>query len=308
MDPLEHLAKRYKGVQLATLADAAPEGDEWVHEVKFDGYRLLGFAADGKVRLRTRNGNDWTDKFPAIAKAMAALRVREAVVDMEAVVLDESGRSSFQALQGAMGTAGIIAYAFDLLALNGEDLRGLPLLERKERLRRLLKGEVLRYSDHFAGHGGKMLKASCKAGLEGIISKDASAHYGQGRGRSWLKIKCGRRQEFVILGYSLARSGGRSLGALYLGYYKRGKMQYAGKVGTGFSMQGAEELVKKFTQGEAVLERDELPAAEWKAIRWVKPELVCEVAFTEWTSDGRARHPSFQGLREDKDARDVKRE
>ena len=319
---LKRLMERYPEVQLATLVDRAPEGEQWLHEIKFDGYRLLGFIAGGTPCLRTRNGNDWTERFPAVTAALEILKAKNAVLDMEAVIVDSQGRSSFQALQEALGENGnrrkIIAYVFDLLHLDGKDLTKLPLVERKQRLQTLLKqskqNTVLHYSDHVSGNGAEMLANACDMGLEGMVSKRADAPYTPGRQKVWLKIKCAQRQEFIILGFSAARRGNRALGALYLGYRKDGALRYAGKVGTGFSMGSARELAERLETlvvTTPVLSRTEigrLPAREWRAIRWTKPVVLCEVAFTEWTQDGRIRHPSFQGLRDDKDARDVKKE
>ena len=314
--------EHYPDVQLATLVDEPPQGEEWLHEIKFDGYRLLGFVSGGTAALRTRNGKDWTESFPSLATAMEKLKVKDAVLDMEAVIVDEQGKSSFQALQAALGDGGkpenIVAYVFDLLHLDGKDLTKLPLTERKEKLESLLKKSKqdrwLRYSAHIAGEGDAMFAKACEAGLEGIIAKRANAPYVPGRQKSWLKIKCSLRQEFIILGFSDARTGGRALGALYLGYKKDGALRYAGKVGTGFSMKSARELTERF-EGMAVekptlsrAETEGLAAGEWKSVHWIKPSLLCEVAFTEWTQDGHIRHPSFQGLREDKEARDVKQE
>jgi bifunctional non-homologous end joining protein LigD len=319
---LKRLMELYPEVQLATLVDNPPEGEEWVHEIKFDGYRLLGFLARGEARLRTRNGKDWTGSFPSVTTALGKLKTQDAVLDMEAVIVDEKGKTSFQALQAALGDGGkpekIIAYVFDLLHLNGKDLTNLPLTERKEKLENLLKKSKLdrwlRYSAHLVGEGEAMFAKACETGLEGIISKQASAPYVAGRQKSWLKIKCSLRQEFMILGFSDARTGERALGALYLGYKKDGALFYAGKVGTGFSMKSAKELKQRFA-GLAVekpilsrAETEGLAAGEWKSVHWIKPSLLSEVAFTEWTQDGHIRHPSFQGLRDDKEAGDVKQE
>jgi bifunctional non-homologous end joining protein LigD len=319
---LARLARRYPGVQLATLVDAPPEGSHWLQEMKFDGYRLLGFVSGGDPLLRTRNGKNWTRRFPSLRSALEGLKVKDAVLDMEAVVLDVQGKSSFQDLQTALGEDGgasrIVAYVFDLLHLDGIDLTALPLTQRKEKLRPLLAaskpGAWLRYSEHIAGHGSEMFAKACESGLEGIVSKEGNAPYVAGRQRSWLKIKCTQRQEFVILGFSDARKGERALGALYLGYRKDGQLHYASKVGTGFSMKVARDLMDRFTGlmvKQPVLTRVEttgLGAGEWRSIHWVKPALLCEVAFTEWTQDGLIRHPSFQGLREDKDPYEVKKE
>jgi len=317
---LEQLIKSYPNVQLATLVDQPPSGAGWLHEVKFDGYRLLGYRAGERVSLRTRNGNDWTAKFPSIEAGLKRLPVRDAVIDMEAVIVDAKGGTSFQALQAALGVGGdaesIVAYAFDLLEVDGHDLTGEALTDRKKRLRSLLgagKG-TLRYSDHVVGQGRRMSSRACSMGLEGIVSKQCEGPYEPGRGSKWLKVKCTKRQEFIILGYSPPRSGERAFGALYIGYRMRGALQFAGKVGTGFSMQNARELRARLDRNaveDAVISRAGaagLTAAEWRTIQWVKPVLLCEVAFTEWTSDGKVRHPSFQGLREDKDAKDVKKE
>ncbi|HTM47230.1 MAG TPA: DNA ligase D [Bryobacteraceae bacterium] len=318
---LKRLMDRYPEVQLATLVDKAPEGEAWVHEIKFDGYRLLGFVAAGEARLRTRNGNDWTGSFPAIASALQKLKVDSAVLDMEAVLLDSEGKSSFQALQAALGGGGhperIVAYGFDLLHLDGNDLTRLSLTERKEALQALLanpKQSFLRYSEHFAVDGAEMYEQACAKSLEGIVSKRSDAPYVAGRQKTWLKVKCSLRQEFIIVGYSSAKSGERAIGALYLGYRKDGALKYAGKVGTGFTMQSARELAERLRRIECarpILTRAEtkgMGSAEWHAVHWVTPELLCEVAFTEWTDDGRIRHPSFQGLRQDKDAAEVNKE
>jgi bifunctional non-homologous end joining protein LigD len=319
---LSALEEQYPSVQLATLVDAPPEGDTWLHEIKFDGYRLLGFLSGGEVRLRTRNGLDWSQKFPQVASALAGLKASDAVLDMEAVILDEKGKSGFQALQAALGEGGrrdrIVAYAFDLLHLDGENLTRLKLTERKDKLAKLLDkskaGASLRLSDHVTGGAGDMLAKACKLGLEGIVSKRADAPYTTGRDKNWLKAKCQQRQEFIIIGYSNAKSGGRALGALYLGYNRGGTLTYAGKVGTGFTMKSALALTDKLDKlsvDKPILERKGMSgpgAGEFHAIHWVRPVLLCEVTFTEWTDDGRIRHPSFQGLREDKKAAEVKME
>ena len=308
------LVKRYAHVELASLTDAPPEGDQWMHEIKFDGYRLLAFRSNGEVRLQTRNGNDWTHRFPSIQAAVAKLKVKDAVLDMEAVVLDEAGRSSFQAMQHALGEGGnpqsIHAYVFDLLYLDGKEFTGEPLTTRKKALENILKtsrdGSYLHYSDHVVGQGTKMLSKSCSMGLEGVVSKLLDSLYRAGRQKDWLKSKCIKRHEFVIVGYTAARSGPRAIGALHLGYNQNGELKYAGKVGTGFSMQGArnlyDRLVKLSSKTPAVtgVPRSVLPAAHW-----VRPALLCEVSFTEWTEDGRVRHPSFQGIREDKKPQEV---
>jgi bifunctional non-homologous end joining protein LigD len=311
---LDDLLQAYGEVELATLVDHPPAGDDWIHEIKFDGYRLLGFVADGDARLITRNGNDWTRKFPAIYTAVSKLKARAAVIDMEAVVLDAAGKSDFQAMQQALGEGGnpqaIQAYVFDLLHLDGKDFRPKELVARKAALEKLLKksrqDKFLHYSDHVAGHGADVLAKACTMGLEGIVSKQAGSRYSPGRQKSWLKSKCIKRQEFVIIGYTAAKSGPRAIGALHVGYNAKDGLKYAGKVGTGFGMKDALDLYRRLS----ALKIDApavkgLPRGLVRKAQWVKPALLCEVAFTEWTGDGHIRHPSFQGLREDKTPQEV---
>lgn len=314
---MKKLIDRYSEVQLATLVDAPPQGNDWIHEIKYDGYRVLGFLEDGKVTLLTRNGNDWTEKFPAITASLSKAKAKSAVIDMEAVMVEESGRSNFQDLQHAWGPDGhpenIIGFVFDLLYLDGKDLSQLPQRQRKEKLEAFLKqsrsANALHYSPHIDGSGTEMLAKSCTLGLEGIVSKRADAPYQTGRQKSWLKSKCITRQEFVILGFSDAKKGNRAIGALYLGYLKDGKMTYAGKVGTGFTMQDAADIYQRLAKLETKKPSMEgVPQSEMRNIRWVKPSLLCEVAFVEWTGEGLIRHGSFQGLRIDKKPKEVSRE
>jgi bifunctional non-homologous end joining protein LigD len=234
---------------------------------------------------------------------------------MEAVVLDEKGRSSFQAMQQALGEGGspqsISAYAFDLLHLNGKDLTDEPLITRKQTLAKLLNrarqpSQIVRYSDHIIGHADRMIAQSCSMGLEGVVSKLSDSPYRPGRQKTWIKCKCINRQEFVIIGFTKARTRNRAIGALHLGYHQHGQMKYAGKVGTGFSMKTALDLYRRLAR----LEIDkpavkDFPRDILRAARWVRPILLCEIAFTEWTADGQLRHPSFQGLREDKSPKEV---
>ena len=314
---LNKLVREFPRPELATLVDSPPEGGEWLHEIKFDGYRLLAFLADGQVRLRTRNENDWTQKFPTLQASVARLEARTAVIDMEAVMLDPNGRSSFQALQHALGDGGnrqgIQAFAFDLLELNGKDLTREPLLVRKKKLRALLHkskhANFLHFSDHLVGQGAEMVAKSCAMGLEGIVSKLIRSTYQAGRQTSWAKSKCLKRQEFVIVGYTAANRGNRAIGALHLGYNEDGALKYAGKVGTGFDMREAQKLYERLSALQINIPPVVgLPRNRLGGSHWVKPSVLCEVAFTEWTEDGHIRHPSFQGLREDKVPQDVTRE
>ena len=306
-------------MELATLVDEPPAGDQWLHELKFDGYRVECLIDGGEVTLITRKGLDWTDQFATIAEAASALPVESAILDGEVVVLLPDGRSSFQGLQQAFSgrpPGPLVYFVFDLLQHDGADLRRLPLIERKQRLAALLKrrrraSQVIRYSDHIQGQGSKVLADACRAGLEGIISKRADSLYTGVRSRSWLKVKCVQRQEFVIVGFTEPKGARSGLGALLLGVHGEGNsgLYYAGKVGTGFSDATLAELESRLLP----LERKTTPLKEGprtglKGVHWVDPRLVAEVRFTEWTDDGRLRHPSFVGLRRDKPASEVRRE
>jgi bifunctional non-homologous end joining protein LigD len=299
--------------QLATLVKTAPEGAAWFHETKFDGYRILAHLARGKAHLYTRSGQDWTGRFPGVAASLQALSVRSAWLDGEVAVTLRDGRTSFAALQNAGTLAAgsrLLYYVFDLLQLDGSDLREVPLDERKAALVRLLKAKnpVLRYSSHTAGHGGRAFAQACSRSLEGIISKRSDAPYQSGRGPTWLKVKCSREQEVVIGGFTEPQGTRVGLGALLVGVYDAGgALLYAGKVGTGFSQAAALELRRRL----AALERPVRPFAAARGIprgHYVAPRLVAQVRFTEWTRDGRMRHPAFVGLREDKPAAQVRRE
>jgi bifunctional non-homologous end joining protein LigD len=301
-------------VQLATLVDAVPASREWMHEIKFDGYRLLAAVAGSDVRLFTRSGLDWTDKFAGIARALAALDLPPALIDGEAVALNGKGNPDFSALQAALkqGDAAQIDYfAFDLLNVAGEDLKPLPNVTRKERLEALLAQATapIHVADHVIGAGEKLFRAMCDAGQEGIIAKRIDAPYRASRTRDWLKIKCTRRQEFVVLGWTTSPARARPFGALLLGQWEKagGKdaLVYKGKVGTGFDDRTLRDLAATM----APLARKEAPApvpkAEARGAHWLRPELVAEIAFAEMTADNRVRHGSFLGLRDDKKARDV---
>lgn len=308
-------------LQLATLVDSPPEGPEWLHEQKFDGYRILADKDGGKVALLSRRFKDWTNEFPTIAAAIAALPARRLVLDGEACVVMPDGRTSFQALQNSFGRGGtgsepanIVYYAFDLLAIDDEVLTSLPLEARKRRLAALVKAAgfgVIRYSDHVVGSGAAFFRLACEKGLEGILSKHKDKAYTPGRGMTWRKTKCISRQELVIGGFTDPEGERTGIGALLVGYYAGERLVYAGKVGTGYSHKLLGELRRMLAPIEqSTCPFDPVPQKAWTGPNrhWVTPQHVCEVAFSEWTDDGRMRHPSFQGMREDKSPREVVRE
>jgi bifunctional non-homologous end joining protein LigD len=301
--------------QLALLVDAPPTKETYVHEIKFDGYRLQPHVDHTGIRVYTRNGNDWSDQFPTIVKAMEDLKVENAILDGEAVVLDKNGRSDFGLLQQALSDkddSAIKLFIFDCLYLNGEDLRDLSLRERKDKLKSVLpkKHNVIFYSEDVSEDAEKFFHLSCKHGLEGIISKDETAPYRTGRSSIWCKSKCSLRQELVIGGYTTGK-GNRSaeLGALLLGVYEKDKgkdkFRYVGKVGTGFSRQTLKDIkkeVRKFEQNKSAFD---IKSPKGKDIHWLKPQLIAEVSFSEWTSDQSLRHPVFIGLRGDKKGSEI---
>ena len=257
------------------------------------------------MQLWTRNGNDWSDRFAGLLAPLAALPCDTAVLDGEAVVLDSEGRSSFQMLQNAMRDpqAEVHDYVFDVVYLDGYDLSRVPLIERKGALRRLLgKGaSLVRYNDHVEGEGAEFFAKACQLGVEGIVSKQRDAPYEPRRTRTWLKVKCQKRQEFVIVGYTEPKGSRKGLGALLLGVHDdNGKLVFAGKVGTGFSAQTLATLRQRLEKLEQKQPTVVAPASVRREAHWVTPTLAAEVSFTEWTADGHVRHPVFQGLREDK--------
>jgi bifunctional non-homologous end joining protein LigD len=305
--------------QLAVLVAHPPKGDQWLHEIKFDGYRLLAFVEAGQARLITRNGHDWTDMFVLIADTLGRLKVDSAIVDGEVVVLDDKGASDFQALQAMMmvGQRPVepLFYAFDLPFLNGRDLTQTPLIERKARLEKLMCQRDLSphvvYSDHFRTDGDKVLAKACAMGLEGIISKRIDAPYVSYRDDSWVKSKCQQRQEFVVIGYSPPKGQRTGFGALLLGYHdERKRLVYAGRVGTGFGTRLLGDLHQRLNALSVKRSPTavEPPARECRLATWVKPILVAEVRFTGWTRDGMLRHPVFVALRSDKPASQIVRE
>jgi len=308
--------------QLATLAAAAPADGDWVVESKFDGYRLLARIAAGKVRLFTRQGNDWTARLKPIADALLALKLGTGWYDGEICVPGEHGLPDFNRLQNAIDNArtqDIVFYLFDLPFHGGRDLRAVPLRSRRALLKALLDGkpsERIRFSDELPAPPAQMLAAACRLGLEGVILKRADSSYVSRRSDSWLKLKCQRRQEFVVIGFTDRTNSPREVGALMLGYHEDGRLRSAGSVGTGWGTAQGRELHRRLVALETTtppLEPAELEPGRWSkrqrgSERWVKPEMVVEVAFGEWTPDGHIRHASFRGVREDKPARAITRE
>jgi len=300
---------------LATLVSDAPSGDAWLHEIKYDGYRMVVRIERGKAHLFSRTGKDWTAAFERLAKDLARLPVRNAWVDGEVVVLDDEGRSSFQALQNALsgGSAKFAFFAFDLMYRDGIDLRAVPLSERKRLLRETVGDGVgaVRVGPEVQGHGDEFFRQACSLSLEGAVCKRADAPYREGlRTRDWVKVKCTRQQEMVIGGYTEPQGARTGFGALMLGVYDGGKLRYAGKVGTGFDEATLDDLYKQLRKRErdAPSFVDPPRGYEARGAHWVEPDLVAQVAFTEWSDDGALRHPSFLGMRLDKKARDVVRE
>jgi bifunctional non-homologous end joining protein LigD len=296
---------------LAERQKHVPDGDEWVHENKFDGYRLEARLDNGSVTLFTRNNLDWTKRFPRIAKVLATLNVETALLDGEVVVEREDGTTSFSELVADLKAGNrdrMVYYAFDLLYLDGVDLRGAALAERKSVLARLLKGRKsgpLRLSEHLTSDGRQMLDEACKLGLEGIISKRADMPYRSGRTGDWIKITCHLTDEFVIGGYVESTAQKKAIGALVLGRYERGRLQYMGRVGTGFSRAVAAELWQAAQPRRRTTSpfADALDPLQRRGVVWIKPELVADVEYRTLTGDGLLRHAAFKGLREDKTAR-----
>ena len=309
---------KFRSPQLATLVDAVPAGNGWMHEIKFDGYRALMAVNGADVTVWTRGGKDWTDKFAPLVKALAALDLPSCLIDGEIVAPDADGNPDFSKLQSVLkrghGSQGasdaLMFHAFDLLELGGEDLTGLPNIERKERLEALLRAAVspIQIADHVIGAGEALFKAMCSAGQEGIIAKRIDAPYRSARSKDWVKVKCTRRQEFVVVGWKKSPSKARPFASLLLAQNEGGKLVYKGNVGTGFGQDTMADLaaqMSKLTAGEAPVEIDK---ADARGVTWLQPKLVAEVAFAEFTAEGSVRHGSFLGLRTDKPAKAVKPE
>ena len=296
--------------QLATLVDRVPQGEGWLHEIKFDGYRILCRINNGRISLITRNRQDWTERLNFLAQAATELPLDNALLDGEVVALNENGTTNFQLLQNSLSTHAtdsLAYYVFDLLHLNGNDLMQLPLRTRKETLSDILKPKgsspAIRYSEHWLGDGDSLYDEACRSGLEGVVSKRADQPYKPGRGRDWVKTKCVQNQEFVICGFTDPAGSRAGLGALLVGVHdERGRLVYAGKVGTGFSRQSLTDLRSRLDSlvAKATPFINPPRGAEARGVHWVKPELIGAISFAEWTSDNMLRHPSFQGLREDK--------
>ncbi|BBF71725.1 DNA ligase D [Sphingomonas bisphenolicum] len=301
--------------QLATLVDDVPAGNNWLHEIKFDGYRALAAVAGEQVRIFTRNGLDWTAKFQPLVKAIAALDLPPALIDGEIVAFGPDGNPSFSALQSVLkrghgaqrDDTPFHFFAFDLLALEGQDMKALPQIERKERLEALLKAAKppVQVADHVIGAGEALYRSLCEAGQEGIISKRIDAPYRGDRTRNWVKVKCTRRQDFVIIGRSASTARGRPFASLLLAQHEGKALVYKGKVGTGFDADLMATLDKAMTPLETDKAPVDVPRTETRGATWLKPRLVAEIAFAEFTADGRVRHASFLGLRSDKPAKAV---
>ena len=307
--------------ELAALVKAAPEGTDWLHEMKLDGYRMHARLEAGRVNILTRRGNDWTTKYTSIASDIAALPARTAYLDGELCGVLPDGRTLFNAIQNASdtGRGALVFFLFDLLFLDGEDLMELPLIERKGRLQKLLEGApaALRYNDHQIGQGPAFHRRACEHRLEGIVSKRVSSRYEPDR-RSWLKTKCLNREEFVVVGWSDPEGSRHRIGSLLLGYYTGdGKLIYAGRVGTGMAVPELERVYQRLEP----LVVEKMPLSEppprrsrfgsplvLSRVHWVRPEMIVEVSYVEWTPDGLLRHVVYLGEREDKSAADVVRD
>ncbi|MBI1359280.1 MAG: DNA ligase D [Alphaproteobacteria bacterium] len=300
---------RFIPPQLATLVKSPPSGTGWLHEVKFDGYRIIAVICGGRARLFTRNQKDWTERYRRVATWLEALGLKDGVLDGELVATDETGKADFSLMQAAGQDADIplTYYLFDLLNLDGEDLSDRPLIERKAQLALLLQNapDGLKYSEHIVGDGDKVIASACGLKMEGIVSKEAAAPYRSGRVGSWLKSKCIGNDEFVIGGFSKSDKAGRPFASLLLGEHEGGKLVYRGRVGTGFDQADMERLAAKFRQRKRKTSPFDAVPREARDAVWLKPDLVAQVAYFERTPDGLLRHPSFLGLREDKPASDV---
>lgn len=308
--------------QLATLVSAAPAGDNWIAENKFDGYRMLARISDRKVRLVTRNGNDWTDKLKGLAAEVEALGVEAGWLDGEIVVLNDTGVPDFNLLQNAIDNArskAIVYFLFDVPFLGDTDLRKVPLASRRAVLKQLMAGRAtdhVMFSESFDVAPAHLLEAACHMGLEGVMLKRADAPYVSARSDTWLKLKCQQRQEFVVIGFTDRSGSATEVGGLLLGYHEQGKLRYGGSVGTGWNATTGRDLHQRLVKLEVdkpAVDASTVKPGRWSkraagTERWVKPQMVVEVAFSEWTPDGHVRHPSFRGVRSDKPGKAITRE
>jgi bifunctional non-homologous end joining protein LigD len=306
--------------QLAKLVQKAPDGTDWIHELKFDGYRMHARLDVGRVQILTRRGNNWTDKYATIANAIAGLPAQNAYLDGELCGVLPDGRTAFNLIQNATdtGQGSLAFFLFDVLFLDGENVTALPLVERKTLLESLLNGasDCLCYNDHQIGHGPTFYRLACEHGVEGIVSQRINGRYEPDR-RTWLKVKCLNREEFVVVGWSNPEGSRHRIGALLLGYYTPdGKLIYAGRAGTGLPEAELERLWQRLQP----LVVEKMPLAEppprgtrfgsplvLSRVHWVRPEMVVEVTFVEWTPDGLLRHVVYLGERQDKLATEVRR-
>ncbi|WP_052208517.1 DNA ligase D [Croceibacterium mercuriale] len=305
----------FRPPQLATLVDSVPAGNGWLHEIKFDGYRALIAAAGQKVAVHTRNGKDWTDKFAPLVAHLQALDLPPCLIDGEIVAYGKDGNPDFSSLQAVLKRGhgsqtdkdALSFHAFDLLELEDEDLSGLTNIERKERLEALLATATppIHLADHVIGAGEKLFGAMCKAGQEGIISKRIDAKYSGARSKAWVKVKCTRRQEFVIIGWKKSTARARPFASLLMAQNEGGKLVYKGNVGTGFGADTLADLADRMAKLVRKTAPAELDRVASRGVTWVEPELVAEIAFAEFTADGSVRHGSFLGLRGDKPAVEV---
>lgn len=305
----------FRKPQLATLVDSVPAGNGWMHEIKFDGYRALVATGSGKVVVYTRTGQDWTGKFSPLVDVIRELDLPSALIDGEIVAYGKDGNPDFSSLQavlkrghGSQGSQDKLAlHAFDLLEVEGVDLAGRPNIERKERLEALLKDAQppIHVADHVVGAGEKLLHTMCSARQEGIISKRIDAPYANRRTRNWVKVKCTLRQEFVIIGWTKSSARSRPFASLLLAQNEKGELIYKGKVGTGFDIETMEKLAGRFARMERKTAPVKVERGQTRGVTWLKPTLVAEIAFSEFTADGNVRHGSFLGLRADKEVSEV---